>query len=244
MKFIGPLVSVGFLLSAVVAGATTVYTNQSSFLNDIAPGYYLETFDGITTGQNLPNTLEYSGNGYSYQGVASGGYSYGNGTFYGSYYNYLAGGCCNTSNPILSVTQQGTEIVLNFSSNVTAVGGNFFMVDNDSDVTSGAMYLTLADGTEVELQGGDSYGTTFTLPDGTQVNTSDTPPFTGFTSSEAITSLTIDSNRFTALDNVYVGSSLEALDAQTVPEPRTLVLMLAGLGLLLAGRRWRQRRSV
>jgi hypothetical protein len=224
----------GLLLTAVTSHATTVYTSQSAFVKDLAPAYYLETFDNVDF-NNLPNTLNFSGNGYSYQGVASGGYSYGNGTFYGTYENFFNGFCyCNTGNPILSVTQDGTNVTLTFSSNVTAVGGNLFMMNNNIDVTSGTMFFTLADGEVIELLGGDAYGTTYILPGGTVVNSSTSPPFTGFTSTSPIVSLSIDSNRFTALDNLYVGTSLEST---AVPEPWTAGLLLAAFPLLLIARR-------
>jgi len=79
---------------------------------------------------------------------------------------------------------------------------------------------------------------TITLLDGTQVTINDGTPFTGFTSPTPIGSLTVDSNRLSALDNLYVGAFTGALSG--VPEPRTLGLLAGGLGFMLARRRLRR----
>jgi hypothetical protein len=191
-------------LAGAHAFGTTVYTDASSFLADVSPGYYLETFDSFPDGKNAGSGLSFSGNGFDYSGSAFGGFSFGNGGFYTT--STIFNG---NRNVFLSVTEQGTTMVFDFAANITAVGGTFFMVDANQDFTDGIMTITLADGTTEEIESADT-------------------PFFGFTSPLPITSITIDSNRYSGVNDLYVGAAQEA-----VPEPGMLVLLSSGLAVLL-----------
>jgi hypothetical protein len=195
------------LLPARRSYADTLYSDQASFLNQVAPGYYLETFDGLNGLKNLGNDLYFSSNGFSYWAHAFGGYSYGNGQFYGGYLNY-------GDDLVLMASEQGTTFTFDFlNGGVTAVGGTFFLQDDNQDVTTGTMHVTLQDGTQVTING-------------------DTP-FSGFTSPTPITEITVDSNRLSAVDNLYVGNYVGASSTSAVPEPSYLIVLACGL--LVAG---------
>jgi hypothetical protein len=187
-----------------------IYTDETSFLNQVVPGRYLETFEGLTPLKNLGTDLYFSSNGYSYHGHASGGYSYNNGEFYGAYLNFDR---VHAGDLVLGASQQGTVFNFDFlNGNITAVGGTFMMLNNDSHVTTGMMNITLQDGTVITFY--------------------DLTPFYGFTSETPITQITVDSNRFSAMNNLYVGTFVSA-----VPEPASTALMLlGGTGLILLGR--------
>jgi hypothetical protein len=191
---------------------TVTYTDLPSFLNDVGPGYYLETYDGYPWGQNIGNDLSFSGGGFDYAGHAFGGYAYGTGQFYSD--NVDLNGSPNRT---LTVTQQGTTMRFDFGPNITAVGGTFFMLTVGWPIiTDGIMTITLTDGTQQVLEEAKT-------------------PFFGFTSPTPIGSITVDSNRMSGMNDLYVGRALE-----TAPEPGTLVLLASGAAILLATRRIRR----
>jgi hypothetical protein len=113
-------------LSASSFAVTTVYTSAASFLANVAPGSYTETFNG------LPSTPpdSFSGSGFSYTVSATDGL-YGSGEFLGT----------NLPNQLLTVTFAG--------GNVTAVGGNFYATNISDAFQSVAITLTLSDSTTV-----------------------------------------------------------------------------------------------
>jgi hypothetical protein len=49
--------------------ATSIYTNQATFLSNVQAGYYLETFDSLPTGF-VASPHGFSGNGFSYTASA------------------------------------------------------------------------------------------------------------------------------------------------------------------------------
>jgi hypothetical protein len=199
------LVGLLALLPASRSYGSIIYTDQSSFLKQMLSGFYLETFDGLTGLRNLGNDLYFSSTNYSYWGHASGGYSYGNGQFYGGYLN-------NGDDKVLMASVQGTDFEFDFlNGNISAVGGTFFLQDDDQMVTTGTMHVTLQDGTQVTING-------------------DTP-FYGFTSTTPITQIIVDSNRLSAINNLYVGTNIAA-----IPEPSSSGLLAAGIGLIFLGR--------
>jgi hypothetical protein len=194
------------LVAAQPSSATQVFTDTTSFLGQVIPGYYLETFDGLSEGHNQGQELDFSQNGYSYVADASGGPFPFNAQFY-SLQGQFPGDLVDLSGNLQLVT-----LTFTFSSNVTAVGGTFFMTDGSS-VTTGTMDITLADGTDELINAG--------------------APFFGFTSPTPITSLTLTSNRMTTVNDLIVGSSAEA------PEPGTLWMMPA-VALMLFARLYRR----
>lgn len=183
-------------LAAPSFATTTVYTTSASFLAQVAPGAYFESFTGLPA--EAPS--DFSGNGFSYTLSAPNGI-YGSGDFVGA----------SQINEALTVSFTGAP--------VTAVGGNFFAT-NISDVFQPvSITLTLSDATTVTF-------TPATLADS----------YRGFTSTAAITSLTISGpggSLYGNLDNLTVGV------AAVVPEPASALLMALGAAALLVARRRR-----
>lgn len=185
------------LLSASSFAATTTYTSAASFLSQVVPGSYLENFDGFDDA----GPAIFSGGGFSYAVSAASGI-YGSGDFIGS-------------------NQPYEVVTISFTSgNVTAVGGNFFAVDNIDDFYANPVTLTLSDATTV----------TFTP-------SSRLDSYRGFTSDAVITSLTLTmptvafTSRYPSLDNLTVGVAVP------VPEPSSWLLMGLGIAGLAAARR-------
>jgi hypothetical protein len=117
----------------------------------------------------------------------------------------------------------GESLVFTFTTgNVTAVGGNFFLTNLTDNFVSSPITVTLNDGTT----------TTYTP---TGVDT-----FLGFTSTVAITSLTLSVTNiatYNSVDNLIVGTTSAA------PEPGSLALVLPVMGAVGMVIRKRQRRK-
>jgi hypothetical protein len=194
--------------SAVPALAATTFTDSTSFLATLAPGAYTNGFVPPTVNEQIASTFSFSGGGFAY-------------TF-------------STSNPgaTLSVGRRGNEQISNrayFSDltvtftagSPTAIGGEFFAVDSDGGFWPyDAVTVRLSDGTT----------TSFTP-------TSRSDAFRGFTSTTAITSLTMTASAdyyLNAVDNLVVGQ------VAAVPEPGTWLMMSVGL----AGLAFTRRRNV
>lgn len=118
---------------------------------------------------------------------------------------------------IISTDFATDAIQITFTSgNVTAVGGNMWATDVNFNAITANMVVSLSDGTTVNF------------------TASNANAFRGFTSTQTITSLTIDAldtgtNAWSTLDNLYVGAA--------VPAPNAMALL--GLGGLAAARRRR-----
>lgn len=124
------------------------------------------------------------------------------------------------NNPGLISTDSALDAIrITFTSgNVTAVGGNFFSSDINFNAIAASVTVALSDGQSVTF------------------NSSSANDFRGFTSTQTITSLTIDALdvpggafAWSTLDNLYVG--------QAIPAPGAMALL--GLGGLAAARRRR-----
>jgi len=124
------LVAVGMAaLSASPFAATTVYTSSASFMANVAPGAYTESFTGLSNPPVGPVT--FSGSGFSYSASAPP-----DGI-------YLEGG-------FLGASQINQALTVTFTSgNVTAVGGNFYATNIADAFQSVAVTLTLSDSTSV-----------------------------------------------------------------------------------------------
>jgi hypothetical protein len=161
----------------------------------VQPGYYFEDFS--TTGN--ANSINFSKNGFSYTASALSGL--GEFTVPGANVPSLS----TNLNHLIPITFEFT------SSNVTAVGGTFFMEDIHGNVINGTIVLGLSDGTSVVLQN--------------QTLNS----FEGFTSDTNITSLTVSPRtaNYASVAGFYVGAQA------VVPEPASITLLGVGaVGLL------------
>jgi PEP-CTERM motif len=113
-------------LSTSALATTTVYTSSASFLAQVAPGAYTNTFTGLSDPPAGP--VAFSGSGFSYSASAPGDI-------------YLAGGFLGTSLPDQALTITFT------SGNVKAVGANFYATDISDVFQPVSLMLTLSDGT-------------------------------------------------------------------------------------------------
>ncbi len=128
MQFAYRLLSAAALavLSASSFAVTTVYSSSGSFLANVAPGSYTETFTGLSS--PAPGPAPFSGGGFAYA-VSAPNDLYANGDFLGT----------NLPNEALTVTFT--------SGNVTAVGGNFYITNISDAFQPLLVKLTLSDGT-------------------------------------------------------------------------------------------------
>jgi hypothetical protein len=199
------LVLVGFALCPALSQAALVFTDKTDFLNNrIAPGSYLENFEGLTAGGQGGNLAR-----------SSGGFSY---TVSAPTSVYVVSDL--TAPPLpsgqaITTFFNGNNLVITFTSgNVTAVGGDFFLTNLEENWVAGTFTVGLNDGTtsNVDLLTGPP--------------AANTVAFRGFTSDSPITSLTISGfnapgTQFGTLDNFYVG-------VNAVPEAPTWI----GVGLI------------
>ena len=203
---------VSVAVTALPASADTIYTNQATFLADLNPTYYLETF---TTASHVELGVTASfgpSNGYSFTASNADGISIDQAIGGG----YLTPGANGNSN---------TAIAVNFTASptpVTAFGANFF--DNNSDYSFGTGDLTivLSDSTTVSITGAA------------------VADFRGFSSAVPIASFSVTATTpglFSSLDNLYVGSAVAA-----VPTPTSALgglALIGGLGLVTGSKRLR-----
>jgi hypothetical protein len=172
---------------------TTVYTEESSFLGAIQPGYYLEDF-GAFIGGNEGTSLDFGPvNGFAYTLSASNGLYSGLG--------------------IMSTNYTSDQMNIAFTgSDVTAVGGDFWLTDKTFGNLTASIVLSLSDGTQ------------FILPD------ADITKFLGVISDgAAYTSMSFNStffndNQYPTIDNIYAGAA--------VPAPAAVLLGIFGAGLV------------
>jgi hypothetical protein len=206
------IVSLG--MAAAPALAATVFTDEAAFLSNVQGGSYLETFDSLAVGSNIGTSLNFSGNGFSYEATAINPDPSLN-----EFFNAASAG-----DVWLSTFAANTPIVFNFTSgNVSAISGAFFPNDVNGAVTPGSVSLTLSDGTSQTL-----------------TNTNDTS-FIGFLANPGtvFTSLTISSDQpfvpgyFPTVNNLRVGTA-----ATPIPTP-ALLPGLIGMGVAV----WRKRKA-
>ncbi len=115
-------------LSASPFAATTVYSSSASFLANVQPGSYTETFTGLANPATGP--VSFSGSGFSYSASAPSDI-------------YLEGG-------FLGANQVAETLTIAFTGgNVSAVGGNFFATNISDAFQSVAITLKLSDNTTV-----------------------------------------------------------------------------------------------
>jgi hypothetical protein len=114
------------LLSTSAFAVTTVYTSPATFLAQVAPGSYTETFTGLSSPPAGP--FAFSGGSFAYSVFAPSNL-------------YFSGDFIGTNLPNDALTLTFT------SGNVKAVGANFYAT-NISDVFQAvSLTLTLSDGT-------------------------------------------------------------------------------------------------
>lgn len=166
--------------ASIAPAATITFTDQASFLSQVAPGYYEEDFSSLAAGELSVSNMGFSGNGYAYTASVL------NTTLWGG----------DVGSRVLSTANSGVGNILslNFTSgNVTAVGGNFFYDDEISPTGAGVdVLLTLNDGTSLILA------------------LATTSSFGGFISDTPILSLSFDAGgtrRFPSMDNIVAGSN-------------------------------------
>jgi hypothetical protein len=182
-----------FSISAKTYALTTVYTNQTDFINAIQPNYYLEDFAAYTGGFEGTSLGFGPINGFAYTLSASKGLYSGLG--------------------IMSTNYPSDQMNIAFTgSDVTAVGGDFWLTDKTFGNLTASIVLSLSDGTQ------------FILPD------ADITKFLGFISDcAAYTSMSFNStfyndNQYPTIDNIYAGAA--------VPAPAAVLLGGFGAGLV------------
>lgn len=133
----GALFALLFAVHASPLLGDVIYTNQATFLSNVQPGSYLETFDGLPVSTVIPSPLSFSGNGFGYTASCPGG-------FYNSQF---------LPNPYLTADGSGTSIVFTMTSNnITAIGGYFFAILTvTGEPGSGTTTVTLDDGSSFSV---------------------------------------------------------------------------------------------
>ena len=193
-------------MAAPAFAVTTVYTSSAAFLANVAPGAYTNTFAGAAT-PSAASSYSFSQGAFSYT-IA------GNGQQPATWIN----------GSVIGNNYPNNVLTINFTSgNITAVGGELFIMNDVGGFQSALVTVTLNDGTV------QAY---------TPTNAANS--YRGFISTAPITSMTfsapVGTLRFNAIDNFTVGT------AAPIPEPS--VWLLLGLGLsavLLAKRNLRHR---
>lgn len=138
------LAVIGLMTVSAFASAQTTYTDQATFLANVQPGSYLETFDSLVQGDVVASPINFAGNGFTYTASAV-----------GNFFNVGPAG-----DTWLSTNFGSTDIVFTFTSgNVTAVGGEFFTTNFDGDESLGSITATLNSGSTITIN--PSSATTF-----------------------------------------------------------------------------------
>jgi hypothetical protein len=202
------LVLTGFVASTLFAAnsaqaAIITYTNQTSFLNAIQSGYYLEGFESLSLTGLTASPINYSNGTYSYQASAQNGFV-GAGT---SGDHWLA---TNTAaNPVT---------ISNLTPTITAIGGFFFTSDLNGSLISGTINVSVNGGSS-SLSTSTNSSTNFfgfISDNGT--------PLTGLVVNATQTS----GSRWATTNNLIVGQAATT----AVPEPLTILgaMTAAGFG--------------
>ena len=112
------------VMSASTFASTITYTSSAAFMAHVAPGFYTETFDGLSD----PSTGNFSGGAFAYTASAPNDI-------------YVGGG-------FLGASQEDDALTITFTSgNVRALGADFFATDISDNGISTLVTITLSDGT-------------------------------------------------------------------------------------------------
>jgi hypothetical protein len=174
------------LLLSITSAYADIYTDKTTFLQHVQPGYYLETFDELPAFAKITTPYPFSGNGFNYNASAP--------------LELFGIQVSPPSDNALSTNVPQDPLTLTFTSNnVTAVGGNFFLTDHDGHPIPGTVSLMLSDGTHYNVTG----------------SAQSPQPFVGFTTApnQFITSLTLNtqvSMGWNTVNNLYVGKVVPA----------------------------------
>jgi hypothetical protein len=202
-------------LTTAAFANTTIYTDSTTFSNNLSPGYYLEDFNAYGGWHALNEPQSFSKNGFSYE-ITTGSDP----------------GQLWTINYAISTEIAGAHLyvtALSGTDPVQAVGGQFFGSDWDGNVMAGTLQVSFFDALDQLI-----YGTSITMSNGSP------RPFLGIISDTPIayislyTGADLDPNSpgpYPSLDHLYVGS---------VPLPPGALLLGSGL-LGLVGLRWRRK---
>jgi hypothetical protein len=189
-----------------------VYTSQASFMAATS-AQGVDTYTGFNITGPTPSPITRNAGAYGYTAVASTSSFFGAGT--------MANPWFSTNTATDSITFSG------FTNGAQAIGGDFFGSDLNGFFETGSVLVTATDLTGTSVQ---------TITNAT-VNS-----FLGFSSTNSMVSLTVSAIQAGApiwptVDNLTIG--LRAPSNGTVPEPGSVALLLAGLGIigLLARRR-------
>ncbi|MBN2446649.1 MAG: PEP-CTERM sorting domain-containing protein [Phycisphaerae bacterium] len=177
--------AIAVLLAVSGAFGAVTYVDQSTFLANVQPGYYLEDFGMPAVSYLVPGP--FSDGTYSWTVTSSDDlYVWGEDDASGT-------GCVGSVGP----TEDGYSMTIDFTgAPVTAFGGSFYVTDISFLAVTGDLTVALNDGTSVTLD--SPY----------------TDAFTGFTSTVPITSVTItpDPNSvndlYATMDNIIVGTAV------------------------------------
>ena len=119
------------LLAVSPATASTViYNNAGTFLSHVAAGYGLETFDELALGPTADPTQEISVGPWQYVISVPGDSTY-----------VIAD--TGTSNHQISTTTANFAMTFTFQHGMNAVGGDFFLTDDNSHVSGGVVTVTV-----------------------------------------------------------------------------------------------------
>jgi hypothetical protein len=199
---------VGFSGATPTQAATMIYTDQSAFEAALTSSY-LETFsDGAG---DFENFYDFAGSGFGYRVTASTDAVYKSGSFIGSFFP--------TAGLIFTAT----------AGNYSAIGGNFYLTNENNDFRSGQVILTTNDGTS----------TSFSPTSPTAGS------FRGFISTAPISVLTVgtsSTNTYNAVDNLRVGI-VAPTNPSAAPEPGSFAFLLPVMGIVGAGGIIRRRRK-
>jgi hypothetical protein len=185
------------LLGQGAAQAALVCETEAEFCKHTQPGFYLEEFDGLTPRLSYNTPMPFKGGSLGFI------YEYSIGADNGFYaVDQTSGNSGHPANPALAANDPVLLVTI-ARDNVTAVGGQFFLTDQNGNFAGGDVIVNLSDGT--------SY-----------TNASSFGQFLGFTTSPqgpAITSLKVRGSNpglFVGMDHFYAGA------AAAVSEPTTL----------------------
>ncbi|MEM8756567.1 MAG: hypothetical protein AAGF47_02150 [Planctomycetota bacterium] len=204
MKTAAFLISACAIAAPASAGGTVVFSDLASFLGQLDGAFLDEDFSGNTF---AGDESFFSGNGFSATASTVDSPVDGDG-FADVLFNDVG---------LLSTNSATDALVLTFSANTTAVGGEFLSTDIDFINSDATVTVTLGDGTVEDL---GAFG-----------------GFVGFTNPAGISSITIDAlgtdsgglPAFAAASSLVVGA--------VIPAPASAALL--GLGGLAAARRRR-----